>query len=208
MAIIFGTTMQGRESAVPKELYLWLILRNSKYPLINFQIEVFKPINEEEEISFKRLTKYSIIYNRKPLGVDAVIFPYPNAKWIVRIIGGKDERGDIVEIGKTKEPLGIVLRREISGVPAEPTSDMEQIDKWVWGVIRKDGGSSDKPEMMPVSPDGEWTSKFSITGQQLKDAVESHRDELRRTVQGDPKAINGFVEELKIKSDESRGRGA
>ncbi|MCU0653038.1 MAG: hypothetical protein MUD10_02155 [Candidatus Pacebacteria bacterium] len=209
MAIIFGASMQGRKRAVPKELYLWLSERNQKYSNIRFQIEVFEPINEEEKDVYARQSKYSIIYNRKILGVSAVIFPFVGARWIVRIIGGRDGKGNIAEPGKSTSALGIVLRREISGFPADPTPDMEQIDRFVWGVVRKESDKvSQKSEMVVLAPDGEWASEFSVTGQQLKDIVESHRDELKRTAAGNPEAIIGFKEELTKKTEENRSQKA
>ena len=112
-------------------------------------------------------------------GVNVVVFPYLSEQWFVKIVGGINQKGEIADLSvdEVRSPLPAALRAEIAELPVVPElpSEIEKINENILGIIReKDNLPLERPnEMIPFSPDGKWTSDFSLSGDEIEKFAES-----------------------------------
>jgi len=156
--IVYHVTMQGREDAVPKEVAAWLVERNSLYPNIDFSVDCWVPHPAQIEEAAKAARKYERLYHLKSAndGVLTVSFPFLQEWWQIRIIGGLDKDGNILDRSK-----------------AGLTSEAEKLNEKLLVILRKDNNPVlEKPtEMVSIPPDFRWTSEVTMSGEQLNDLL-------------------------------------
>lgn len=178
--ITYGLRMQERRDEVPKEVATWLIERNLRYPKINFTVDCHEPHSSQIEEFVFVARRYSRLYvfwrgfvSTRVSGVNIVVFPYLSEQWTVKIVGGINKKGEIADltIDESRRSLPPSVRAEIAGLPvvANLPSDMEKVSEDCVGVLRKkDDPPLDRPtEMIPLLADGRYTSKLSLSGEEL-----------------------------------------
>ena len=167
--IVYGLTMQDRPQEVPKEVGIWLLERNVRYPNVDFTIEYREPYPSEVEELVSMARKYSRIFSYDPPngGIGMIGFLYLTQRWSVRIIGGLDGEGNIADRSKegSIRAFSKELRAEIAGLP----SDAKRAGEGVIGIPRQDDDVPlEKPaEMISLPSDLRWTSTVSMSGKEL-----------------------------------------
>ena len=121
--IVYGLRMQGKPEAVPKEVAVWLLERNSHYPNIDFTVDVWEPHQSQADEAAATARLYSRLYQLKsPLdGVLIVSFLYLKEYWQIKLVGGLDDERNIADRSKAEDikPLPARIRNEIAGLPSD-----------------------------------------------------------------------------------------
>lgn len=173
--VIYGLTMQDKPHLVPKEVAEWLFDRVARYPNIEFKIDMWEPHIQSEaeraeyEHQVRSYVRYCVLDN-KNRGVSSVLFPYLSQGWQVRIIGGTDKDGNIIDhrAGLDTLPLRPKLRAEIAGV--DDATNLVESDGFI-GVPRRGEDMPDSPEFVAFEADGSMTSELSMTGKEFADLL-------------------------------------
>jgi len=119
-------------------------------------------------------------------GLSGVNFPYPGQNWSIRIIGGVDKDGNIVDVNAEKSAGGFSpeLRREISGIP-ENVELVSQESEW-WATVGVPFKSDEAPitptEYVPLDADGRWTSELTMSPDEILDVVDGPRTERKEAL--------------------------
>ncbi len=184
--IVYGLTMQGKAEEIPKEVATWVFERESKYPNIEFVVDCWNPHSSQIDEFKSMARKYSRFYSfwskfvsTRVSGINVVVFPYLSEQWLVKIVGGINQKGEIADLSadEVRHPLPAALRAEIAELPIVPElpSEIEKINENVLGLIReKDNLPLERPsKMIPFSPDWRWTSEFSLSGDEIEKFAES-----------------------------------
>ncbi|MFH1712432.1 MAG: hypothetical protein ABH846_04325 [Patescibacteria group bacterium] len=180
--VIFGLTMQGQKQEVPKVIADWLFERVKQYPNIDFEINKRENIAVEQgerEAVEQMVRKFSRVYSMfgNTNGILHVIFPYLNENWTIKIIGGLDDEGKMVNradpeyVQKVKQPLPAELRNEIAGV--QNISELESLPNGTVAQLRAENELVlDKPkEFIPFIPELFYTSEVTMSGAQFKELL-------------------------------------
>jgi hypothetical protein len=175
--IIYGTTMQGKYDAVPKEVAEWVQDRNARYPKIDFKIEYEEPRAEQMAEYGSIAKKYMRYYGfgKGLFGVTDVFFPYLTQYWIIRIIGGVDKDGNIIDRDSPAfdntalQPLGPGLRAEIAGIASGSglLDTLVAIGESAMGLPRNGEALADPLELVPLTPDFRKTSELTLSGEEF-----------------------------------------
>ena len=165
--IVYGLTMQHKPQEVPTEVAAWVTERNSRYPAIDFQIEWQKAFPEDADL----VRKYSRTFGFQGKDLMSVNFLYPTEYWCVRIIGGINAEGHMVNPSYRGEikPLGD-LRNEIAGYVA---GTGEKLSEKGVGILRTEKEPYEKPVMVPFPSDYRYTSELSLSGKELQELQEA-----------------------------------
>lgn len=187
--IIYGLSMQGKKEEVPNDVAEWLVSRMEKYPNIDFKVDHDEMISldpKQRDEMLKQIKKFSRIFHLEhktngEKGVIAVVFPYQNEIWRVKITGGLDDHGNMVGRGdpefneKIKRPLPPELRNEIAGLTDEKNVERIQLggkEGPMAKVREEDEPLLDEPkEFVPLPADMRWTSEVSMSGEQFNDLL-------------------------------------
>ena len=167
--IIYGLTMQGKSEEVPQEVATWVLTREMLYPNINFIIDCQEPHRFQVEQFAFMAKKYARFFwkSRPEGGTEVVIFSYVRESWQIRIVGGLDQDENIADLSKEKNirPLPRDLRNKIAGLPL----DTVRVNEKEEGVLReKNDIPLERPlEMVPLLPEGRYTSEVSMSGEEL-----------------------------------------
>jgi hypothetical protein len=193
--IIYGTTMQGKDDVVSKEVAAWLRDRNARYPKIDFKIDYWERPAEQMTEYGKIAKKFVRVYGfgKQPFfGVLEVRFFYLTQFWTVRIIGGVDKDGNIIDkddpdTGTTEvKPLGPTLRAEIAGIAngSEFFHTLVKVGSNALGLPRNGEALADPSEFVPVVADFRKTSALTLSGAEFSKLMNDpdFADEAQRAV--------------------------
>jgi hypothetical protein len=188
--IIYGISMQGKKEEIPTEVAEWLIRRMEKYPNVDFKIDQDEMIGldpKQREQMLEQMKKFSRIFHPEhktsgEKGVLAVVFPYKNEIWRVKITGGLDDNGNIIGRSdpefneKIKRGLPAELRNEIAGLIEEKNVEKIQLGEkeGPMAKVREEDEPllSEPAEFIPFPSDMRWTSEVSMSGEQFNDLME------------------------------------
>lgn len=188
--ITYGLTMQGKPDKVPAEVAVWLFEHNDRYPNIKFEVGVWEFQTEEEAKKHAKMRQeYARLWRvRTKVNEPMVVaFPYPGLEWFVRIIGGLDENGNIVDLTKEYVKTGLTpeLRRKIAEMPDDVELVSKDDDSWATvGVQFKNGDTPiEEPiEYIEIDPAQRWTSELTMSAAKIVDLVDGPQTERKRAL--------------------------
>lgn len=131
---------------VPKELFDWVREREQLYPLIRFVIDRL-PVATQQDQALAQTYRRVFIKSAPDDSVSVVLFPYLEEQWGVRIVGGVNADGQMIDLQEQADiqPLPAALRAQIAGL----TDEAQEIDEKRIGFPRASGeGVQARPEEM------------------------------------------------------------